>query len=383
MSCDVQNPERRERLRRLAILALKIILPLVLGTGVGVQVAPETVREVEKRIEVPAANPRADEFEYVPTQGWVRDDDAIRANLDPARTLHFDATPAGRAALGDDDVYLWRAVRKAARLSDSAYPNVNQQSVGCCVGCGWKHACDVVQATAIAQGAAFEWKPVSVEVIYAGSRVQVGKGQISGDGSVGAWAAQWCRDFGVVPMEKHGAVDLSTFRPARARQWGQRGAGVPDQLEALAKAHPVKQTALVRSATDVKRALAQGYPIAVCSDQGFTMGRDDQGFARPQGSWSHCMSFIAWRGGSRPGALCLNSWGDAAHTGPVWPPDAPAAAFWVDESVVDRMVRQGDSFALSDVQGFPARRIPIDWFVNRTHRGRDGAGRSALDALAW
>ena len=39
--------------------------------------------------------------------------------------------------------------------------------------------------TAIASGAAFEWKPASAEVIYAGSRIDVGGGQIRGDGSVG------------------------------------------------------------------------------------------------------------------------------------------------------------------------------------------------------
>ena len=40
---------------------------------------------------------------------------------------------------------------------------------------------------------------LSPEVIYGGSRVEIGGGRIRGDGSIGAWAARWVRDYGVVP----------------------------------------------------------------------------------------------------------------------------------------------------------------------------------------
>lgn len=322
---------------------------------------PEIVRVIQ---EIPVTQ-QADG--YTPTFGWQRDDQAIAANLDGVQTLQFVATPAGQAVLGDQDVFLWRAVRKAAGQPDSWYPNVNQQNVGCCVGCGWKHSADIVQATAIARGAAFEWKPISVEVIYAGSRIEVGRGRISGDGSIGAWAKEWCQSKGgIVAMENHGSVDLSTFSPARARLWGRTG--VPDDLEPQARQHPVKGCALVKSWTDVKKAIQQGYPVAVCSDQGFTMTRDATGRARPQGTWPHCLCLCGVRaaadGRSEAGFL-LNSWGDAAHTGGVWPSDMPVAGFWADADVIDRMVRQGDSFALADVAGFPARKPLPDWFVER------------------
>jgi hypothetical protein len=292
--------------------------------------------------------------------GWTFDAETVAANLDREKTLQFGDTPAGKAALGDEDVFLWEAVRKVNNRGPPWYPNVNQGTVGSCVGAGNKHGCDVVQATAIINGSRAVWKPASVEAIYGGSRVEVGGGKIRGDGSVGAWAAKWLSDRGgMLPMEKIGNHDLTTYSPERAREWGRTG--VPDDLEAKAKEHPVKGAALVRSWADVKRAISQGYPVPVCSDQGFTMTRDADGFAKPSGSWAHCMCLIGIRGGSRPGAFCLNSWGDKAHTGPVWPPDAPVAGFWIDAAVVDRMVRQGDSFALSDVVGFPKRRL--DWKV--------------------
>lgn len=361
-------PAPRDWRRALApylpwLTRLLIVVATALATRYGV---PPAVIEVVKELPVPVLAP-AEPGEYAPTQGWFRDDAQIAANLDPAATPQFDATPAGRAALGDEDVFLWQSVRKVNARGPPWYPNVNQQSVGCCVGCGFKHCADVVQATAILGGRPFEWKPVSVEVIYGGSRVEVGGGRISGDGSVGAWAAKWVKDYGVVPMARYDGIDLSAFSPARAREFGR--AGVPPAIEQLAREHPVKGTALVKSWADVKRAVQQGYPVAVCSDQGFTMTRDATGRARPQGVWNHCMAIVGVRaatGDRAEGGFVLNSWGDAAHTGPVWPADAPAAGFWADAAVIDRMVRQGDSFALADVAGFPVRKL--DWLVRAPAR---------------
>jgi hypothetical protein len=304
--------------------------------------------------------PPPEAAEYAPTFGWHADAEAIAANLDPRRTLHFDATPAGRAALGDGDAFLWRHVRKAAGREAPWYPNVNQQNVGCCVGCGWKHCADVCQATAIVAGQSFDFRPVSAEVIYGGSRVEVGNGRLSGDGSVGAWAKEYVSARGgVAAMQRYASADLSTFSPARARDFGRRG--VPPDIAASAREHPVKSCALVKGWADAKRAVLQGYPVAVCSDQGFRMERDSAGRCRPQGRWNHCMALIGARGAPDEGGFLLNSWGDAAHTGPVWPPDMPAAGFWADAAVLDRMLRQGDSFALADVAGFPPRKL--DWFV--------------------
>ncbi len=305
------------------------------------------------------------------TFGWVRDPESIAINRDPAKTLQFAETPAGKASLGDEEVFLWRAVRKVAGKSSTWYPNVNQRDVGCCVGCGWKHSADICLAVQVAAGRAEEWKPVSVEVIYGGSRVEVGGGQIRGDGSVGAWAAKWCSSQGgLVPMEKVGGADLTTFDPQRARLYGSKG--VPDDVEAVAKVHPVRSTALVKTWSDVKRSIQQGYPVAVCSGQGFSMTRDSNGFARAQGSWPHCMAIIGIRNQPREGGFILNSWGDSAHTGGVYPEDQPIAGFWADASTIDRMVGEGDSFALSDAVGFPARKVPIDWFAEAPRKGEPG-----------
>lgn len=356
----------------LAALASALLTAILLSLGVPKEQA-ETLPPIIVPLFVggPAEAPAAG---YAPTFGWHEDPDAIAANRDPDRTPHFDRTPAGKAVMGDGDVFLWRAVRKVnpGRPADW-YPNVNQQSVGCCVGCGWKHCSDVVQATAILSGGRFEWKPVSVEAIYGNSRVDVGRGRISGDGSVGAWAKGAVEKDGIAPMQKYASADLSTFSPARARDWGRRG--VPKDVNDAARDHPVKGCALVKSWADVKRAIQQGYPVAVCSNQGFRMERDATGRCRPQGTWAHCMAVIGVRSGENEGGFVLNSWGDEAHTGPVWPDDAPRAGFWADARVIDRMAAQGDTFALSDVAGFPKRVVPLDWNVRNELPRRDPLAR--------
>jgi hypothetical protein len=368
-SIDARTRWQRVRAWLLPILA--VLLPVVSSVAVreGCPKVAEVVREVE--VLVPVAAPALDEFS--PTMGWQRDEQVIAENLDPAKTLHFDQTDAGRTVQGDEDVFLWQAVRKVTGKAPPYYPNINQQSVGCCVGCGWKHSADVCQAFQIVRGVRAEWKPLSAEVIYGESRVDVGGGRISGDGSNGSWAAKAAQVYGMAPMEKIGSTDLTTFSPSRARQFGK--SGVPAEVKAVAKQHPVKGCALVKSWTDVKRAVQQGYPVAVCSNVGFRMERDATGRCRPQGNWNHCMAILAVRAGDNEGGFILNSWGDNAHTGPVWPADMPVAGFWADASVIDRMVRQGDSFALSDLQGFAARKLPLNWDVRAEPRRDTGIAR--------
>lgn len=362
---DIDTRTRWEKAKpwlwRIAFALAPVLGALAAHFGV-----PPRVVEVLLPVLVPAPFPQLNEFDapYSPTQGWVKDDAQIAANLDDTKTLQFAQTPAGKALLGDDDVFLWQAVRKVNNRGPPWYSNVNQQSVGCCVGCGFKHAADVVQAVQILGGSKEQWKPLSVECIYGASRIDIGRGQINGDGSLGRWAADAVQKVGCAPMEKIGAADLTTFSPARAREYGSRG--VPADVKAVAKDHPVKGAALVTSWADAKRAIGQGYPIAVCSDQGFTMQRDATGRCRPQGQWMHCMAIIGTRAakdGRAEGGFILNSWGDSAHTGPVWPADAPVAGFWADAAVIDRMLRQGDSFALSGFTGFPKRVIPLNWDV--------------------
>lgn len=338
-----------------AVAALTTILTYL-------KIQPPPAAEIVNRVmqvEVPVATAHG----FTPEFGWVPPNNAdMLVALDPTRTTHFGDTPAGKAVMaGDEDQFMYRMVRKACGITDNSYPNVNQLSVGCCVGCGNKHAIDITQAIQIVlYGRRDNFKPVSVEGVYGISRVEIGKRQIRGDGSSGAWAAQGVMKYGVLAMEKYPGVDLSAFSPARARQWGD--SGMPDDLEPLAKQHVVKSAALVRTYDELDKAIRQGYAGAICSNQGFTMQRDADGFCRASGTWAHCMCACGVRGGTRPGVLIMNSWGDQAHTGPVFPADMPTCCFWADKAVVQRMLAANDTYVMSDLVGFPKREV--DTFIN-------------------
>jgi len=300
-----------------------------------------------------------------PPDGWVEDDDAVRAVQAQQPFRVFADTPAGRA---DDplppSVYLWDAQRK---LTGKAPPSGNQGPVGSCVSFGTARAIERTLAAQIVVkgGNADEYKALVEEVIYAGSRVEVGKGRIRGDGSVGAWAAQFAKDYGVVDRGKHGGYDLSAYSPERAREWGR--SGVPDDLEPVAKEHPVKEITLVKTWSYAKKALASGYGIAVCSNQGFAQSRDANGVARASGNWAHCMALDGYHteGGKEWGHI-ENSWGPDYFRGPVGWGDPPLSGFWADSATIGRMLAQGDSWAFSSVKGFPSRKL--DWFVRARPR---------------
>lgn len=171
-------------------------------------------------------------------------------------------------------------------------------------------------------------KPVqlSAETIYGGSRVQVGKGQMgkaspwgssrpSGDGSCGAWAAQFVHDYGMLARGVYGSIDLSKAREDLSIQWGN--VGVPQAL--LQESAGYKARACMRAMTveNVRDGLAAGYAGARCAQKATHGQRDQDGMLQPSDSGGHCQElcgvFVDYKG-----RLCFveqQSWG--AEAGPV------------------------------------------------------------------
>jgi hypothetical protein len=315
-----------------------------------VEVPVEIIKEVPVLV---AGDPPA------PVTGWVADPGEVNAvviRLDPPV---FADTPAGKAEDLPAAVYLWKAYEK---LPIRGPPIKNQGQVGSCVSFGTNAAVERTLAAEVAAGQPWEWVRFTEEATYGGSRVEVGGGRIRGDGSVGAWAAEFVTKWGMLPRGKHGGVDTSVYSESLCRQWGDRG--VPDDLEPVTRKYPVKDTSRITSWENAKKSLASGYGIAVCSNQGFSMTRDSRGVAQPSGSWAHCMCLDGYHteGGREYGHI-VNSWGPDAHRGPVgWGSPNPDG-FWAESTVIDRMLRQGDSWAFSGATGFPAKRLP-DWFIH-------------------
>lgn len=230
------------------------------------------------------------------------------------------------------------------------------QTIGDCVSHGWAIGVDTLAAVEIHLAGERElWKAKTVtEPIYALSRVEVGGGRLSGDGSIGAWAARAVSEYGTLLRQRYDRYDLRKYSGSKARTWGRRGQGLPDKLEPIAREHPVRTVSLVTSYEDARDAIANGYPVPVCSMQGFASRRDREGFAKATGRWAHCMCFIgADDKHKRPGLLCINSWGGDWIRGPKRH-DQPDGSFWVDADDADRMLRvDPDSYSMSGFEGYP------------------------------
>lgn len=260
------------------------------------------------------------------------------------------------------NVRLWEP---AVQLLGEHVPNYPQQ-VGDCVSFGAKNAIAYLQLVQIASD---PWQDVEYRepfppYIYGISRVQVGGGRLSGDGSIGAWAARGVQEppdgYGVLADD---AKDCPQYSGRVARDWGRHGP--PETFIDKARETAVREVGKVTRAEDVRDAICNGYPCTIASNFGTRSIRERDGrmVARWNGSWAHQMSVVGYDGSAESGEryfYVLNSWGARAHPQPLQ--NEPPGGFWVVWDDMDRIVRQGDSFAFSSFEGFPAR-DPFDFRV--------------------
>jgi len=236
------------------------------------------------------------------------------------------------------------------------------QEIGDCVAHAFGLGVDVLTAVQILMLNRPEmWvTKCATEIIYAGSRVEVGAGRLRrSDGSTGVWASEFVREWGILLRQayENGKYDYTNYSGAVARKLGKTG--VPNILEPLCRLHPVKTCAIVRSWEECRDAVANGYPVAMCSNAGFNTKRDKDGFLRrSRRPWYHAMVILGIDDKSRRrGALVQNSWGSDWVSGPTRH-DQPAGSFWADASAINYALRQGDSIALSGYVGYPRVNIP-------------------------
>lgn len=177
-----------------------------------------------------------------------------------------------------------------------------------------------------------------------------------GDGCYGSAAAKSILNLGTLYqlVYEDAKIDLRQNDPSRAKQYGYSGVGNALLIEA--KKHKCMSAVRVQSSKEAWSLIGNGYPINVCSSQGFSNRRDSEGICQPSGSWNHSMAIIARRttGDGKKLFLIWNSWGDSWASGPYWQ-DMPEGSFWVHWDVIDRMLSRGDSFAYGGLEGFRAR----------------------------
>lgn len=348
--------------------------------------APAPALEEPSRRSVEVAEPdqaAAHFFGWIPPKeggaehyfGWRRDESAVRRVVQHLRYRSFSATPAYLA--GDPppaEVYLWKAHLK---LFGILPPSKNQGAIGSCVSFGTNNAVARTLAVAVAfAGAPYDYKDIAEEVTYGGGRQQICHQGAGGDGTNGSCCAKFVQQYGVCPREKVAGYDLTTYSVPLCRQFGNKGA--PKEILEAMKDNKVKDITLIRTWTEAKTCLANGWGVAICSGVGFESKRDANGIKQARGSWPHCMCLDGYCtiDGKEYGHI-ENSWGD--EEGPTGPGSPSKAGFWAAATTVGRMLGAGDSWAFSDVQGWPPRKI--NWFVFNQPNGGSHA-RSICRALA-
>jgi hypothetical protein len=253
---------------------------------------------------------------------------------------------------------------------DPGYP---AQQIGDCVSFGHAHGNDLLQcievglATAgLAQAAASfetgttpEFRETDTEFIYGESRKVAGI-LGSDDGSYGAAAVKAMTTVGMVSREMLGAV--GGYSGKRAKEWGD--SGPPAASEAEAAPFKLGNAANVTTWDELVAAITNGYPVTICTGQGFNLSRDADGFCRAVGTWGHCM-LIAGVRFDRPGACILQSWGPDVPSGPTALAQ-PTWSFWAEQKVVESILAEGDSWALSKAPAFVVRPLPPSWKYDET-----------------
>lgn len=285
--------------------------------------------------------------------GWIDHPDR---HIIAAEFPHLaDAAPTlyGDYSASTDPILLYKAWKDVL----TSYPDYPSQTIGSCVSFGHAHANDLLQCIEIVLGEPTEYQETMTEWIYGESR-KVGHMLGPMDGSYGSAAIKAMTTVGVISRAMMGSD--GAYSGKRAKAWGF--SGPPSELEAKAAPYKLGSAAMVKTWDDLVAAMRNGYPVTICSNQGFTMDRDEQGFCSARGVWNHCMMIAGVRF-DREGACICQSWGSNTPSGPLVL-DQPSFSFWAERRTVERILSQGDSWALSKSPDFKPKPLPAHWRWN-------------------
>jgi hypothetical protein len=265
-----------------------------------------------------------------------------------AAAYDLSDTGKGKVAL------LYKNVQKF----DPGFGPSERQTTGDCVSHSTRNSIDVTRSTEIIGGDREEFVARSAtEAIY-GSRGHGGQGMSC------SGAARFVHQSGGILLRKdYGFVNLSKYNGSLGAGWGRRG--VPSDVVTEGKKHQVKTISLISTVEEARDAIANGYAISVCSGYGFSSRRDKHGIASRKGGWSHAMAWVAMDDSheiyNETLFLVQNSWG--VWNGGPKRLEQPEGSFWIREKDARGMLSQRGAWVLSDVNGFPPRKV--DWTLDK------------------
>jgi len=310
-------------------------------------------------------------MEFVPAFGRIEDrptTEAFFASMPQIRQAASDIF----AADDDMDVDLCDTYKE---VTGQEFDDTDQNPNGTCVTHGNTKGGNLSVA-AMAKAGEISWPGAdfALEPTYGLMRYEIGYKKHGsnlhrgGDGGVGSWAVEALIEYGFLLMKKYGTIDLTYYDKQRVLQYGRNGC--PDELEPIAKEHPITMATLLDDEQQAWMMVGQRYPLVHCSNQGFSMRRNSDGTCDANDNWAHCAIFDG-RFTLPNGTKVLrygNSWnGNRNRTGylgnPITVPgkNGPiklsGCQFLVPLSVVGRIIRSGrETYAFAGVKGFQKRR---------------------------
>lgn len=324
--------------------------------------------------------------------GWINSPREVGAYLDRRSALGI---PASIGAARPDLQGYWRQIVEAGvrcvllyqaeeEILGDFLPAIYQRR-GTCVMQGTSRAIETTLFDQLAERRITGRRvQLASETIYPGGRVNVGRGQLGPshhwgctcrrcpDGLVGAWAAEYVHDFGVIPRGQYGSIDLTQPREDLAIEWAAPGRGVPAEL--LTASAPYKCDAYhVPTAAALADVTAARYASAICSTHRQSDRRDANGECDYAGTTAHCEAITgvyvrpSWDGNpatvyAHTGFVDQQSWG-AIPSGPdVLRYFGGAAklregAYGVPMGAMVKRITTGETWALRLRDGFRAKSL--------------------------
>jgi len=245
------------------------------------------------------------------------------------------------------------------------------QFTGSCVGAGGGNALFSLAAADVVKRGDREIAKVPFWLYPYGVSRLLGGMRGRGEGSFGSTFAKAAGEAGHIAAEGPG---LPSFEHGDGIVWGASvemewsdGTRAPQEHRTAAKVHLVRSTAKCNSADDVREAIKSFYPVTIASNWGGLMrppvvgSREPVLLNRRATTWNHQMTIQGWWDHPEHGELFydLNQWGLDAHGR--CPSGAPAGGFWIKRADLEAIVRQGETFAFSQFDGFPAPEQPLNF----------------------
>lgn len=284
------------------------------------------------------------------------------------------AAVAGHAFAGDAAGKLVPTWLHVEKVFPGCWP-ASAQTRGDCVSHSTRNAALVTLACEIAAG-----KPDEVTGKVEGVPDLPDEGRL--DGVLSTEAIYWWRDHGgdgwscdhaaSVMLKESGmwlrkpydnfGFDLTRYSGNTAGKWGSKNP--PDEIKQFGTQHAIRTATDIDTFDQVRDFLANGYGITTCGGEGWSSSRDENGFSRRQGGWSHALAYIGAddrdvikQKYGEPLVLILNSWarwnsGGRRVLGTSF--DIPEGSFWAKWSDC----RNRSAIAFSSAMGWPSRPLP-------------------------